>query len=107
MTSKHLTIVLGAVLLLTASAANAKPARCYATDDGYFDCDFKMTDRAGSFTIVGPSATYILLVEERGFASAFVNLGTRNISLPGMYVRQRDDPACWSNPETTTKICAW
>ena len=31
----------------------------------------------------------------------------RNVSMPGMYVRQRDDPACWGNSETNTKICAW
>ena len=29
----------------------AKPARCFTTDDGYFPCDFKSLDRAGSFTI--------------------------------------------------------
>lgn len=51
--------------------------------------------------------SYSLIIERPGFASAFVNLGQRNISLPGLYVRQRTDPACWANPETETKICAW
>ncbi|MBZ0215426.1 MAG: hypothetical protein K8F25_02635, partial [Fimbriimonadaceae bacterium] len=31
----------------------------------------------------------------------------REIALPGYYMRQRQDPACWSNSETNTSICAW
>jgi len=100
-------VIAGVLPALISTAASAKPARCFASDDGYFDCDFQMTDSAGSFTIEGPSATYTLVVERPGFASGFVNLGNRNIPLAGLYVRQRDDPACWSNPETSTKICAW
>ncbi|ORE98064.1 hypothetical protein ATO4_05704 [Aurantimonas sp. 22II-16-19i] len=92
---------------LSAGPAEAKPARCYATDDGYFPCEFRTTDQQGSFEIEGPAATYIVNIDTPGFAYAFVNLGNRNISLPGMFVRQRDDPACWANPETNTKICAW
>ncbi|MCK5932291.1 MAG: carboxypeptidase regulatory-like domain-containing protein [Fulvimarina manganoxydans] len=90
-----------------ADSAEAKSARCFSTDDGYFDCDFQMTDRDGSFSIEGPGVSYSLVIERPGFASAFVNLGDRNISLPGLYVRQTTDPACWANPETETKICAW
>ena len=92
---------------VSVESADAKPARCFSTDDGYFDCDFQATDRDGSFTIEGPAVSYSLIIERPGFASAFVNLGQRNISLPGLYVRQRTDPACWANPETETKICAW
>ena len=96
-----------AAIALSVAPADAKPARCFATDDGYFDCEFRTTDSQGSFVIDGPDATYILNIDRPGFAYAFVNLGNRNISLPGMYVRQSDDPACWANPETNTKICAW
>lgn len=100
-----LVLFAGAV---AASAAAAKPARCFTTDDGYFACDFVSLDRAGSFEISGEGVpTTTLIVDEPGFASGFVNFGNRNISLPGRYVRQRDDGACWSNPETNTKICAW
>ncbi len=50
---------------------------------------------------------YTLWVDRPGFAFASVNFGGRDVSLPGQYVRQRDDGACWANPETNTKICAW
>ncbi|WP_206453309.1 hypothetical protein [Aurantimonas marina] len=90
-----------------ATGVEAKPAKCFSTDDGYYACDFEMTDSAGSFTIEGPGVTYILLVDSPGYASGFVNLGNRNIPLAGTYVRERDDPACWANAETNTKICAW
>lgn len=94
--------------VLAGGNAEAKPARCFTTDDGHYPCDFVATDRAGSFEITSDTAPdYILLVDEPGLASGFVNFGDRNISLPGQFVRQRDDPACWSNPETNTKICAW
>ena len=99
-------IGLASVAAATGPAA-AKPARCFASDDGYFQCDFRVIDRRGSFEIEGPDATYTLLIDTPGFATGFVNVGTRNISLPGQYVRQSDDPACWNNPETNTKICAW
>ena len=93
---------------LLASAAEAKPARCFSTDDGYYDCDFRATDDAGSFAISAPmKPTFELLMDRPGFAYGFANFGDRNVPLPGMYVRQSDDPACWSNPETATRICAW
>ncbi len=70
--------------------------------------DFVATDRQGSFEISARGKpTYSLIVDQPGFASAFVNLGGRNVSLPGMYVRSSDDGACWNNPETSTRICAW
>jgi hypothetical protein len=24
-----------------------------------------------------------------------------------LFVRSRDDGACWNNPQTNTKLCAW
>ncbi|HEX2019526.1 MAG TPA: hypothetical protein VGO17_11350 [Aurantimonas sp.] len=100
-------ILAGIVLPLLSTAAAAKPAQCFATDDGYFDCDFQMTDAAGSFTIEGPDATYILLIDTPGHALGFVNLGTRNIPLAGTFVRESGDPACWANDAVGTRICAW
>lgn len=95
-------------LALAAVPAQAKPARCFTTDDGHFACDFRGTDRAGSFRISAPGQpTYSLEVNEPGFAYGFVNIGNRNIPLPGQFVRGSDDPACWANPETNVKICAW
>ena len=92
-----------------ATPALAKPARCFTTDDGYFPCDFKSLDRAGSFTISAEGKpTYTLEVDQPGFAFGFAVFGTgRNVALPGQFVRGNDDPACWNNPETDMKICAW
>lgn len=99
---------LGLAAALATTAADAKRARCFTTDDGYFPCTFVATDDDGSFEISARGKpTYSLIVESPGFASAFVDFGGRNVSLPGMYVRSSDDGACWNNPETSTRICAW
>ena len=97
-----------AVFALASSTAEAKRARCFTTDDGYYACNYKKTDRAGSFEISARGKpTNILIIDRPGFAYGFVNFGPRNISIGGEFVRQRDDPACWSNPEVNVKICAW
>ncbi len=102
-------IGLGVAAMLWSGSADAKRARCFTTDDGYFACTFTATDADGSFEISARGKpAYSLIVDEPGFASAFIRFGGgRNVSLPGMYVRSRDDGACWNNPETATKICAW
>lgn len=99
---------LAAVLVAGAFQASAKPARCFTTDDGYYPCDFKGLDRQGSFEISARGyPTYTLWIDSPGFAAGFVTLSGRSVALPGMYVRQGDDRACWSNPQTATRICAW
>ena len=109
MSRKLRTLALAtAALAALATAAEAKRARCFTTDDGYYACNYKKTDRAGSFQISARGKpTTILIIERPGFAYGFVNFGPRNISIGGEFVRQRDDPACWSNPEVNVKICAW
>ena len=97
-----------ATVLLATSAAVSKPARCFTTDDGEFACDFQPLDRDGSFAISAPGyPTYSLWIDTPGVAAGFVELGGRNVALPGRYVRQADDPACWHNGDTDTRICAW
>jgi hypothetical protein len=103
-------VLCGGALLVVglATSASAKPARCFTTDDGYYSCDFRGLDRAGSFSISADGyPTYTIEVDQPGFAYGFADFGEGNVSLPGQYVRQRDDAACWGNPETSTKICAW
>lgn len=107
-------IVLGAGLCVAAmlalsATAQAKRARCFTTDDGYYPCNFTGLDAAGSFTISARGyPTFTLQVDQPGFAYAYADYGTgRNVSLPGQYVRSRDDGACWNNPETSTRLCAW
>lgn len=111
MLSKLLFAPATAFLMLAAfdlGVVEAKPARCFTTDDGEFPCDFRGLDRQGSFEISSENGpTYALWVDSPGLASGFVNFGDRNVSLPGMYRRETKDPACWANVETETKICAW
>jgi hypothetical protein len=100
-------------LLLSATVfstlAQAKSARCFTTDDGYYLCQFRVTDFAGSFEIRGRGKPAIsLIVSGPGFADAYLRFGRgRSIPVNGQYVRSRDDGACWNNPEQNTKICVW
>lgn len=87
--------------------AHAKPARCSTTDDGSYDCRFAPIGRDGSFTISAPGKpTYTLEVTEPGVAVGFVDLGSRNVPLPGRYLRSRSEPGCWINDATGAKLCA-
>ncbi|MEO5758735.1 MAG: hypothetical protein ABIQ51_17945 [Mesorhizobium sp.] len=97
-----------AALLAFSMTAEAKRARCFSTDDGYYSCNYRSIDDAGSFRISAPGyPSYVLEIDGPGFAYGFVNLGSRNVPLPGQFVRSRDDGACWNNPQTNTKLCAW
>ena len=88
--------------------AEAKPARCFTTDDGYYPCNYKALDGEGSFRISAPGyPTITLEIDQPGFAFGYARFGSRNRSLPGQFVRSRDDGACWNNPQTDTKVCAW
>lgn len=97
-----------ALAVLGAGAAWAKPAQCYTTDDGHYPCNFRGLDKAGSFRISAPGyPTITIEIERPGVAWAFADFGTRNVALPGPYFRARDDRACWDNPDTGSRICAW
>ena len=101
----------GLVLFLLAcgavGSAEARPARCFTSDDGSYNCDFEPDGRDGSFTVSARGKpTYSLEMIEPGVASGFVNLGSRNVSLPGRYLRSRSEPGCWVNDSTGAKLCA-
>lgn len=107
MISRYLgRIVLGLLVTANVGTAEARPAHCMATDDGSYPCDFKPTDKDGSFEITAPGKpVYLLVMEAPGRASAFVNLGNRNISLAGVYVRGETEPACWVSDAAPARIC--
>ncbi len=107
MISRYLgRLVLGLLVAANVGTAAARPAHCMATDDGSYACDFKLTDKDGSFEITAPGKpVYLLVMEAPGRASAFVNLGNRNISLAGVYVRSKTDPACWVSDAAPARIC--
>lgn len=101
---------LALALILVAAPAFAKDARCMTTDDGSYPCAFKATDKAGSFIISAPGKpTFELVMDAPGVAFGFATFetGGRSVPLPGQYLRADDDPACWDNTETDTRICAW
>jgi hypothetical protein len=96
------------IAALVPTIAEAKRARCFTTDDGYFACNFTAVDRAGSFEISARGKpSYSMIVENPGFATGYVNFGNRGIPISGMFVRQRGDRACWNNPEMDVKVCVW
>ena len=96
-----------AALCCLTYAADANSARCTTSDEGSFSCQFRATAPDGSFEISAPGKpTYVLTMEEPGIAYGFVNLGGRNVPLPGRYLRSRSEPGCWVNDSTATKICA-
>jgi hypothetical protein len=95
------------LLCCIAKGAEAKPAKCFTTDDGSYACEFRRTDADGSFKISARGKpTYILNISEPGIGFGYVNLGQRNIPLPGRYLRSKSEPGCWVNDTTQAKICA-
>jgi hypothetical protein len=53
--------------------------------------------------------TYYVSISEPGvaFANATFPGAERGVMLPGPYYREREQPACWRNPDTSHEICAW
>jgi hypothetical protein len=97
-----------ALYLVLGATADARPARCFTTDEGSFRCDFRMTDRDGSFEISAPGKpSYVLTMDQKDAAFGFVNLGGRNTPLPGRYLRSKTERGCWVNDTTAAKICAY
>ncbi len=97
------------VMLFFIQPVEAKPARCFTSDDGHYKCDFRAIEGDGSFTISAPDKpTFTLMMSEPGVAFGSADFGTgRNVNLPGQYLRSAEDSACWINDATQTKICAW
>ena len=101
--------VLAYVSATVPTIADAKLARCFTTEDGYYDCAIKAIDQNGSFEISAPrKPRYELIMDEPGLASVFVARATsRNIALQGKFKRNKQDLACWYNAETRLRICVW
>ncbi|MEM6849192.1 MAG: hypothetical protein AAF580_14185 [Pseudomonadota bacterium] len=96
---------------LTGTAAEAKPATCFTSDDGRYSCDFRGFGGDGSFTISARGMpTYTISIQSRGVADGFVNFGgegARNIFLPGPFIRSNSDRACWVSEATAFRVCAY
>jgi hypothetical protein len=48
-----------------------------------------------------------MVMDQPGFGYGYLIDGEKSVPLAGEYVRSRDDGACWNNPETNDKVCAW
>jgi hypothetical protein len=93
-----------------AGAAVAKDATCFTSDDGKYPCQFTATAADGSFEIsAAGKPTFALVMDGPGVAFGFgtYEAGGKSVALPGSYRRATDDPACWDNDSTGTRICAW
>lgn len=105
---KPVVIAAVAAIAIQAGIAHAKPASCFTTDDGRYQCDFTALDGDGSFEITADGyPSYQLLMDGPGVAYGMANFGDRYTALPGTYHREAEDPACWANSDTGTRICAW
>lgn len=96
--------------MFAAAPAAAAEAECYTTDDGYYDCEFQLTDDDGSFEISAAGyPSFSLVMEGTGIAYGYGTFepGGRSVPLPGQFVRSKEDGACWVNSDTDTEICAW
>ena len=102
------SVFLAAALLCAAIvSADARPARCFTTDDGNYACNFQSTGSDGSFEISARGKpTYSIEIESADVAFGFLKIGGRSTALPGRYKRDPADRACWVNDTTSAKICA-
>ena len=101
-------LIASLALWALSGAATAKPARCFTTDDGEYDCRFSKIDAKGSFDLTAPGKpTFSLIIEEPGVASGYADFGEGSVFLPGKFLRSESDLACWVNDQTGTRICAW
>lgn len=101
------TACLALLAIALAHGAQARPARCFTTDDGAYACDFKPTDTRGSFEITAPGKpAFALDILSPGVATAVMRLGTHPTPLPGEYRRNPGPEGCWTSTATKTRICA-
>src|SRR4051794_29800945 len=62
-------------LLCLGHAAEARPARCYTSDDGFYGCDFVAGPQGGFAISASGKPTVILNTDAPGVAFGFAELG--------------------------------
>jgi hypothetical protein len=109
MVTMHAVLVSAVAIALAGTGhALAKPAQCFTTDEGHYPCDFRATDKAGSFIIRADGyPTFTIEIDSPGVAFVFADFGNRNVALPGPYHRAEDDRACWVHPDAGSRLCVW
>lgn len=102
--------MLGAVSLfaMTGICAQARPATCFASGMGNYDCEVNLVEFNGSFSISAPGKpTYMLIFDAPGFAFGFISENGKMRALPGPFEQEAAEPACWQNLQDDSRICAW
>ncbi|KAF0104294.1 MAG: hypothetical protein FD163_605 [Hyphomonadaceae bacterium] len=102
-------LAIGAIAATTDVKAASRTVQCWVTDVGAYPCTFTPLYRDGSFKISARGHdTYIVEMNGSGTAHVFLQIRGqgRNISLPGIYYRDRADRACWANYDPAFRICA-
>lgn len=95
--------------VMTILPADARPAKCYNSNDGYYRCNFQSFGGNGSFVISAwgyPTITLEMIQRGRAVGTIEFNDG-RYRSMPGTYIRSRKDRACWINSASIAQVCAW
>lgn len=109
MRSLMLTALAASAVLALAGVAVAGEAECYNSDEGTYPCWFDPGD-GGDFNISADGyTTYYVDVTEPGVAWVVAMFPGSNdsVNLPGPYYREKEQPACWRNPDTSDEICAY
>jgi hypothetical protein len=104
-------VALAAAGVVAVHEAQARPraATCFVTGVGNYPCTFIPVGGDGSFRITARGRdTYMLTLNGDDTAYAFVQIRGRgrNVALPGVYVRDEADRACWANAQPAFRICA-
>jgi hypothetical protein len=89
--------------------AKSRSVRCWVTGVGAYPCTFTPLAGDGSFKISARNRdSYTLTLNGDGTAYAFLQVRGqgRTIALPGIYVRDAADRACWANSDPAFRICA-
>ena len=101
-----LALLLGFVM--APPPAEAKQARCYNSDDGYYACLFEQYGGDGSFTVTAPTKpTFSIEMRRRGLADGYVDFGGGDVDMPGPFRRSGQDRACWVSDATSFTLCVY
>ncbi len=84
---------LGAIVTLSfmAGAAQARPARCYSSQEGHYRCDFRAAGRDGSFVISarGKPTFMVNIADRPGVAFVHADFGTERCPARALSAQRR------------------
>lgn len=105
-----LAAIPAAFLLLAANSfsVQARPATCFASGMGKYDCEVNLVEFNGSFSMSAPGKpTFMLIFDAPGYAFGFISENDKMRALPGPFEQEAAEPACWQNLQDDSRLCAW